>query len=141
MQAHSPKAKRDDSHHTPRGRRCDAVLLLAGPDGGVVGNLGVARRGTGHVRAQDQDGVRGAHEAVEDPGETFTDELGLTVPGAPIDHPGRVYPDSDDFPTGPDAGERLPDFTLPNQHGELIDFHADRNGGKAVVSFQRSAVW
>ena len=93
------------------------------------------------VRAQDQDGVRGAHEAVEDPGETFTDELGLTVPGAPIDHPGRVYPDSDDFPTGPDAGERLPDFTLPNQHGELIDFHADRNGRKAVVSFQRSAVW
>ena len=50
-------------------------------------------------------------------------------------------PDTADFPTGPAIGERLPDFTLPNQRGEVIDFHADRGGHKAAVVFQRSAVW
>jgi cytochrome oxidase Cu insertion factor (SCO1/SenC/PrrC family) len=51
------------------------------------------------------------------------------------------YPDTPDFPTGPAIGERLPDFTLRNQRGEAIDFHADRGGHKAAVVFQRSAVW
>ena len=85
--------------------------------------------------------VRGAHEDAKDPGSTFTDDLDLTVPGAPIDHPARVYPASDDFPTGPAVGERLPGFRLPNQHGAPIDFHASRAGRKAVVAFIRSAVW
>jgi hypothetical protein len=39
------------------------------------------------------------------------------------------------------VGDRLPDFTLPNQRGEKVDFHADRAGRKAAVLFQRSAVW
>ena len=83
--------------------------------------------------------LRGAHEAVDNPQETFVDERGLFVE-APIDFPGRRYPAAD-FPTGPALGERLPDFTLPNQHGEAIDFHADRGGRPAVVVFYRSAVW
>jgi hypothetical protein len=56
-------------------------------------------------------------------------------------HPAQRIPAAADFPTGPAIGERLPDFTLPNQRGEAVDFHADRGGHKAAVVFQRSAVW
>lgn len=56
-------------------------------------------------------------------------------------HPARRVPATADFPTGPAIGERLPDFVLPNQRGEAIDFHADRDGHPAAVLFQRSAVW
>lgn len=83
--------------------------------------------------------VRGAHEGMA-PGEK-TDDLGITVPIAPVDFPARRYPASEEFPTGPAIGERLPEFTLPNQDGELIDFHADRGDAKAIVVFYRSAVW
>ena len=85
--------------------------------------------------------VRGAHENVERPQETFVDDHGLGVDGLSIDFPARVYPSSADFPSGPEVGERLPEFTLPNQHGEAIDFHADRGGQQAVVLFYRPAVW
>lgn len=85
--------------------------------------------------------VRGAHESVDNPRETFVDERGLRVDGVPLDFPARTYPASADFPTGPALGERLPEFTLPNQHGEPVDFHADRGGQAAVVVFYRSAVW
>jgi hypothetical protein len=56
-------------------------------------------------------------------------------------HPAQRIPETADFPSGPAIGERLPDFVLPNQRGEKIDFHADRAGHKAAVLFQRSAVW
>jgi hypothetical protein len=56
-------------------------------------------------------------------------------------HPAQRIPSGTDFPTGPAIGERLPDFVLPNQRGEKIDFHADRDGHQAAVLFQRSAVW
>lgn len=85
--------------------------------------------------------LQGAHEVVDNPGETFTDERGLTVEGMGIDFAARRYPASEEFPTGPALGERLPEFTLPNQHGEPVDFHADRGGQGAVVVFYRSAVW
>lgn len=85
------------------------------------------------------DRIRGAHEGMA-PGEK-TDDLGITVPMASVDFPARRYPASEEFPTGPDIGERLPEFSLPNQHGELIDFHADRGDSKAIVVFYRSAVW
>jgi len=93
------------------------------------------------VSPQEPQPVRGAHETVKKPEKTVTDELGLTVPGVPIDHPGRVYPASDDFPTGPAIGERLPEFVLPNQDGTPVDFDKDRAGRKAVVVFFRSVVW
>lgn len=83
--------------------------------------------------------VRGAHEGMN--ANERTDDLGITVPIAPVSHPGRRYPASLEFPTGPDVGERLPEFTLPNQNGELIDFHKDRGTSKAIVVFYRSAVW
>jgi len=97
------------------------------------------------VAAFSQDGdenenerVKGAHEN-QSP-EARQDDLGITVP-VPTSHPGRRYPAEHEFPTGPAIGERLPEFELPNQDGELIDFHADRGNSKAVVVFYRSAVW
>ncbi len=85
-----------------------------------------------------QEKVKGAHENLPD-GATM-DDLGITVP-IPASHPGRRYPASHEFPTGPAVGERLPDFVLPNQKGELVDFHRHRGDSKAVVVFYRSAVW
>ncbi len=70
-----------------------------------------------------------------------TDDLGITVPMASVDFPARRYPASQEFPTGPDVGERLPEFTLPNQDGELIDFHQHRGASKSIVVFYRSVVW
>jgi hypothetical protein len=60
---------------------------------------------------------------------------------SPPKHPAQRIPAAAEFPTGPAIGERLPDFRLPNQLGETIDFHGDRAGRKAAVMFQRSAVW
>ena len=103
-----------------------AALLAAG--------LGLGNRAEAQTAK-----VRGAHEGMA-PGEK-TDDLGITVPLAPVDFPARRYPATDDFPTGPAVGERLPEFTLPNQDGEMIDFHADRGESKAIVVFYRSVVW
>ena len=70
----------------------------------------------------------------------LVDELGL--PGVvPVSHPGRLYPASDDFPTGPEIGEMFPDFTLRNQHGELVNFRQRSQGSKVILDFFRSAVW
>lgn len=67
------------------------------------------------------------------------DALGFDAP-APLGHPGRAsMPEG--HPTGPAVGERLPDFTLPDANGDPVDFHADRDGARAVVVFYRSAVW
>ena len=67
------------------------------------------------------------------------DEFGFDAP-APLGHPGRLgLPDG--HPTGPEIGERLPDFDLPDAYGRKISFHADRDGKKSVVVFYRSAVW
>lgn len=82
--------------------------------------------------------VTPAHEALE-PG-TQTDDFGVTL-GMPASHPARRYPASDDFPTGPSIGERLPEFSLPNQTGRMVDFHTDRGDAKSIVVFYRSAVW
>ena len=82
--------------------------------------------------------VKAAHENLE-PGER-TDDLGITVP-VPASHPGRRYPASHDFPSGPEIGERLPDFRLSNQNGEMIDYHENRSDSKSIVVFYRSAVW
>jgi hypothetical protein len=67
------------------------------------------------------------------------DELGFDAP-APLGHPGRLGL-IDGHPTGPEVGERLPDFELPDPHGRPVSFHADRDGAKAVVVFFRSTVW
>lgn len=92
----------------------------------------------GNGPAQAQEPIRSAHENLE-PG-TETDDLGITIP-IPASHPARRYPASDEFPTGPEIGERLPTFSLPNQHGRMVDYHADRGDSKSIVVFYRSAVW
>lgn len=91
--------------------------------------------------AQDGDApaVRGAHEGMD--ANEKTDDLGITVPMASVNFPARRYPATDEFPTGPAIGERLPDFALPTQTGEIIDFHEDRGGAKSIVVFYRSTVW
>jgi len=55
--------------------------------------------------------------------------------------PSRRMPASDDFPTGPAVGQPLPDFTLPNQHNEPVNFTKAREGERALVVFQRSTRW
>ncbi len=85
-----------------------------------------------------QKAVKAAHENLQ--AGARTDDLGITVP-IPASHPGRRYPASHDFPSGPKVGERLPDFRLSNQKGELIDYHEHRGDSKSIVVFYRSAVW
>ena len=114
------------SYHSNVKQWCGVAVLVAL-------TLGIVMDGV----AQNEP-VRGAHEDLE-PGAR-TDDLGITVPIA-ADFSARRYPASDDFPTGPAVGERLPDFKLPNQHGDFVDYHADRADSKSIVVFYRSAVW
>ena len=67
------------------------------------------------------------------------DHHGFDAP-APLGHPARAgLPE--EHSTGPEIGEPLPDFILPDASGEKVDYHADRAGKKSVVVFYRSAVW
>jgi hypothetical protein len=67
------------------------------------------------------------------------DEMGFDAP-APVGHPGRLGLEAG-HPTGPEVGDRLPDFCLPDIHGREVGFHTDRGRAKAVVVFFWSAVW
>ena len=69
----------------------------------------------------------------------YRDRFGLVGP-LPISD-GQRQPLADGSPTGPDVGERLPDFTLTGAHGRPVSFHEDRGSSKAAVVFFRSAVW
>ncbi len=42
---------------------------------------------------------------------------------------------------GPKIGEIFPNVRLRDQRGELVDLHERRRGRRAVVAFNRSAVW
>ena len=67
------------------------------------------------------------------------DEFGFDAP-APLGHPGRLgLPDGHRI--GPEVGDHLPDFALPDQHGEIVRFHEARGDRPAAVVFYRSAVW
>ena len=93
----------------------------------------------GALAQESETKMKAAHENL--PPDARKDDLGITVPPIPASHPGRRYPADHEFPTGPEIGERLPEFQLPNQNGEVIDFHAHRGDSKAIVVFYRSAVW
>lgn len=54
---------------------------------------------------------------------------------------GQRYIAPEDFSPGIAVGQPAPNFTLLNQHGDEVDFHADRDGSKAALLFFRSAVW
>ena len=67
------------------------------------------------------------------------DEHGFDAP-VELGHPIRAgLPDG--HATGPEIGERLPDFTLPDANDNGVSFHKDRGTAKAAVVFYRSAVW
>ena len=55
--------------------------------------------------------------------------------------PTQRNPTDDHFPTGPEVGELLPDFTLTDQHGTAVNFHESRGSRRALVLFHRSARW
>ena len=55
--------------------------------------------------------------------------------------PSGRYPDSEEFPTGPAIGERLPDITLPDQYGNPVNIEQARGEGRALVVFHRSVRW
>lgn len=67
------------------------------------------------------------------------DESGFDAP-APLGHPGRAGLPAGQS-TGPEVGEMLPDFELPDATGQAVNFHRDRAGSKSVLVFYRSAVW
>lgn len=67
------------------------------------------------------------------------DELGFDAP-APLGHPGRVGLPAG-HSTGPEIGDALPDFELPDASGRRVRFSEDRGQRKSVVLFFRSAVW
>jgi len=71
--------------------------------------------------------------------DQFIDEYGFKGP-LPVTSTQRMIPEGA-FEPGLAVGESAPDFTLPDQHGEGISFHADRAGARAAVLFYRSAVW
>lgn len=54
--------------------------------------------------------------------------------------PNRGNPDRDDFPSGPNIGESVPTFTLPNQWGESTTY-APNGTHQALILFHRSADW
>ena len=67
------------------------------------------------------------------------DDLGFDAP-APLGHPARIgLPRGRSI--GPEVGDMLPDFELPDASGKTVRFHEDRAGAKGVVVFYRSAVW
>ena len=67
------------------------------------------------------------------------DEFNFDAP-APVGHPARRgLPD--DHGTGPEVGERLPAFTLPDAFGKPFEFDPGDGGSPFAVVFYRSAVW
>ena len=69
----------------------------------------------------------------------YVDEFGLVGPLPASD--GQRQPLGEGEPTGPEVGERLPDFTLTSASGRTVSFHEDRRGERAAVVFFRSVVW
>ena len=55
--------------------------------------------------------------------------------------PGVGLSEVDFSGVGPAIGERFPDFELPDQTGDIIDFHQYRAGRPAMLNFHRSADW
>ena len=68
----------------------------------------------------------------------FEDQDGIVAP-LPVDH-GLRRIQAEGFETGPEVGERLPNFELTDHTGRVIDLHADRGESRAAIVFFRSAV-
>jgi len=50
-------------------------------------------------------------------------------------------PLSEEFPSGPNVGESVPDFTLMDQFGNAVNFAEKRGPNRALILFYRSASW
>ena len=46
-----------------------------------------------------------------------------------------------DFTSGPDIGERLPEITLRDQFGDVVNVEQVRGDRRALVLFHRSLQW
>ena len=49
-------------------------------------------------------------------------------------------PTSEEFPKGPEIGELVPEFALPDQFGNSFRYQPDGTN-KALILFHRSASW
>ncbi len=54
---------------------------------------------------------------------------------------GSVVTEADYRERGPKIGEMFPNVRLPDQRGELVDLNQRRGHRRAIVAFNRSAVW
>jgi hypothetical protein len=63
------------------------------------------------------------------------------VTSAPETPPTGRIPDSEDFPTGPEIGERLPEIELQDQTGATVNLEQARGDRRALVLFHRSLRW
>lgn len=50
-------------------------------------------------------------------------------------------PLTENFPKGPEVGEPIPDFTLPDQFGNAVNYSEHKGDGQAIIVFYRSASW
>jgi hypothetical protein len=60
---------------------------------------------------------------------------------APSDWRDFTEAQNDGFKTGPEIGERVPDFSLPDQHGNLQSLHDLMGPEGLLLVFSRSADW
>jgi hypothetical protein len=63
------------------------------------------------------------------------------VSDPPETPPTGRFPATDEFPTGPDVGERLPAIVLSDQTGAMVDLEQARGNRRALVLFHRSVRW
>lgn len=54
--------------------------------------------------------------------------------------PNMGDPTGEDFPKGPEVGEQVSEFTLPDQRGNPVGYRPDGRR-KALILFHRSASW
>jgi peroxiredoxin len=53
----------------------------------------------------------------------------------------HLWATNDGYATGPDPGERIPEFNLPDQHGAIRNLHNLAGPGGLFLVFHRSADW
>ncbi len=92
-----------------------------------------------HSITSQQDADAQTDEIMTEDISAYVDEFGFVGPLTARARAGHLP--AEGFPTGPEVGERLPDFELPAADGRRVRLHADRAGSKAAVTFFRSAVW
>lgn len=68
----------------------------------------------------------------------------LRAAGEPVPpdlHAAHIRATNDGYVTGPEPGERIPDFALPDQHGALRSLPDLSGSNGLLLVFYRSADW